>query len=87
MPETYHDPHGKSVANWSGVSLLILAAALIAAGVAWGVHALQIAGVIVAIIGVATGLILSKLGFGAPRIPPPPAPGTQGTGTESPAGR
>ncbi len=66
------DIHGKSVAGWTGVSILLLAAVLIAAGVAWGVHALQIAGVVVAVIGVAAGVILSKVGFGAPPIPPPP---------------
>lgn len=86
MSETHHENHGHSVAAWTGVSLLIVAALLIAIGVAWGIHALQISGVIVAVIGVAAGVILSKAGFGAERVQAPATPGVASS-TDSPAGR
>lgn len=74
MAATHTDNHGKSVAGWTTMWILMLAAALIAVGVAWGIHALQIAGVVVAVIGAATGKILVRAGFGSDPIQAPPLP-------------
>jgi len=73
MAET-HQNHGHSVAAWTAVATLMVAAVLIAVGVAWGIHACQIAGVVLVVLGVAAGKILTKAGFGSEPMAAPPAP-------------
>ncbi len=66
--------HGNSIAAWTMVTLIILGSLLIAVGVAFGQHSLDITGLAVGILGVMIGKILSRTGFGAPALR---APGDQ----------
>lgn len=75
--------HGNSVAAWTMVALIILGSLLIAFGVAFGRHPLDIVGVVVCVVGVATGKILSKSGFGAPALLAPGATSGQRNGLTS----
>ncbi|MDQ2851633.1 MAG: hypothetical protein M3Y49_13045 [Actinomycetota bacterium] len=74
MAEEEPGNHGNSIAAWTMVAILILGSLLLAFGVAFGRHSLDIAGVVIGALGVATGEILSKAGFGAPALR---APGDQ----------
>lgn len=77
-----HENHGHSIAAWTGVGFLLVAAVCIAVGVAWGLHSMQITGTVLAVVGVAAGVILSKAGFGAEKMPPPPNPAETGQEVE-----
>lgn len=74
MTEEEPGNHGNSIAAWTMVAILILGSLLLAFGVAFGRHSLDIAGVVIGTLGVVTGEILSKAGFGAPALR---APGDQ----------
>lgn len=74
MAEEEPGNHGNSIAAWTMVALIMLGSLLIAVGVAFGRHSLDIAGVLVCILGVAARQILSKAGLGAPALR---APGDQ----------
>lgn len=58
------DDHGASVAAWFGVLALLVASAVIAAGVYLNQDIITIIGVVLAVIGLVVGIILAKLGFG-----------------------
>lgn len=64
-----HEDHGHSVAAWTCVGILMIAALLISIGVAFGNHVLDIIGVVLIFVGVAAGIVLSKAGFGS--VSPP----------------
>jgi hypothetical protein len=64
MAEESHENHGHSVAAWTTVTFLLVASLCVGVGVAWGVHALYYAGGAVALVGVAVGKTLAKMGFG-----------------------
>lgn len=70
-PETHevHEDHGHSVAAWTCVGILMLAALVISLGVAFGSHVLDIIGVVLIVVGVAAGVILNKTGFGSASAP------------------
>ncbi|TWP33572.1 HGxxPAAW family protein [Leekyejoonella antrihumi] len=69
-----HDDHGHSVAAWTAVATIIVAAVLIAIGVAWGLPAFWIPGIVLVVLGMAAGKILAMAGFGSEPIAAPPAP-------------
>ncbi|WP_246242757.1 HGxxPAAW family protein [Flexivirga aerilata] len=74
--EVPHEDHGHSVAAWTAVVLLLLAAASVSIGVAWGLHFFYYLGAALTIIGVAAGKILASMGFGNKHVhvaPPLPA--------------
>ncbi|WP_425484559.1 HGxxPAAW family protein [Allobranchiibius huperziae] len=66
------DSHGNSIAAWTGVVVILLGSVLIGCGVAFGRHALDIAGVVACAVGAGSANILSRAGFGAPHLQPPP---------------
>ncbi len=66
-----HESHGHSVAAWAMVGLLMVGSLFIAFGVAFGLHSLDIIGVIICLAGVVAGKALSKAGFGAPALEAP----------------
>lgn len=66
-----HENHGHSVAAWTMVGLIMLGSLLISFGVAFGLHWLDIVGVVVCAIGVVAGKALSSAGFGAPALHAP----------------
>jgi len=73
MAEEFHEDHGHSVAGWTTVAFLLVAAICVGVGVAWGIHALYYTGGALAVVGVAVGKILAKMGFGnhtRPTAPP-----------------
>lgn len=71
MKEEEPGDHGNSIAAWTMVALIVLGSLLIAFGVAFGQHPLDIVGLVVCVLGVATGKILSKAGLGAPALRAP----------------
>lgn len=64
MAEEHHENHGHSVAAWTTVAFLLVAAICVGIGVAWGIHALYYTGGAVAVVGLVVGRILFKMGFG-----------------------
>ena len=64
MAEEFHEDHGHSVAAWTTVVFLLVAAVCVGIGVAWGIHALYYTGGSVAVVGLAVGKTLAKMGFG-----------------------
>lgn len=72
-----HDNEGKSVASWTAVWILLVAAALIGLGVMFDIKALWIVGIVLVLVGVAAGKALTAAGFGSPPHPIPQAPGDE----------
>ncbi|MEO7069674.1 MAG: HGxxPAAW family protein [Nostocoides sp.] len=64
------DSHGKSVAAWTCVGILLVAATVMSAAVLWPNVAVFIVGAVIAVIGVVVGKWLSMAGYGAK----PPTP-------------
>ncbi|MEI2731312.1 MAG: HGxxPAAW family protein [Dermatophilaceae bacterium] len=60
-----HDNHGHSVAAWTAVGILTVAAAIMCAAVVWPSTGLFVAGAALAVVGVVAGKVLSMAGFGA----------------------
>ena len=61
----HDDNHGHSVAAWTAVIILIVAAAIMSLAVLFPNVGLFGAGVIVAVVGVVAGKVLSMAGYGA----------------------
>lgn len=59
-----HDHHGQSVAAWTGVAILLVAAALIALAFPLSNTPLLIAGVVLVIVGLVVGKVLAATGYG-----------------------
>lgn len=73
MAEQIHEDHGHSVAAWTTVSFLLVAAICVGVGVAWGLHPLYYTGGALAIVGLLAGKVLGKMGFGNHhKLDPPP---------------
>ena len=63
-----HDPnesHGHSIAAWTGVITLLVAAAIMSAAVLWPNLWLFIVGAVVAVLGVVAGKVLAMAGYGS----------------------
>jgi hypothetical protein len=56
--------HGHSIAAWTAVTILLLAAALIGVGIALQVLWLDLVGVALVVVGVVAGKVLAMAGFG-----------------------
>jgi Gpi18-like mannosyltransferase len=61
---SHHDPHGQSVASWTSVIVLMVAAAVMSMAVVWGNTGIFIAGAVLALVGVIAGKVLAMAGFG-----------------------
>ena len=61
----HDDNHGHSVAAWTAVTILIVAAAVMALAVAFPNVWLFVGGVVLAVVGVVAGKVLSMAGYGA----------------------
>jgi multisubunit Na+/H+ antiporter MnhG subunit len=61
----HDDNHGHSVAAWTAVIILIVAAAIMALAVLFPNVWLFVAGVVVAIVGVVAGKVLTMAGYGS----------------------
>ena len=61
----HDDNHGHSVAAWTAVLILIVAAAVMSLAVLFPNVWLFVAGVIVAVVGVVAGKVLSMAGYGS----------------------
>jgi hypothetical protein len=61
----HDESHGHSVAAWTGVTTLMVAAVVMSAAVVWPSRGLFIAGVVLAVVGVVAGKVLAMAGFGA----------------------
>ncbi|MBC9957479.1 HGxxPAAW family protein [Yimella sp. cx-51] len=73
MAEEHLDNHGKSVASWTAVGILLTAAALIAIGVYFGLDILTWIGVVLVVVGAIAGKALTAAGFGSDPHPAPQA--------------
>ena len=60
----HHDNHGQSVAAWTGVGLLMVAAVVMSWAVVIPPTGLFIAGAVLAVVGVLAGKVLAMAGFG-----------------------
>jgi len=60
-----HEDHGHSVAAWTAVGILLVAAAIMSLAVAFPNRWLFVVGVVVAVIGVIAGKVLAMAGYGA----------------------
>jgi len=60
-----HDDHGHSLAAWVAVTIMIIAAAIMAAAVLWPNVWLFIGGAVLAVVGGVAGKVLSMAGYGA----------------------
>ena len=61
----HDDNHGHSVAAWTAVLILIVAAAVMSLAVLFPNVWLFVAGVVLAIVGVVAGKVLSMAGYGS----------------------
>lgn len=86
MAEEEPGDHGNSIAAWSMVGILMFGSLFIAFGVAFGLHSLDIVGVIICVLGVATGKLLSRAGFGAPALEAPGDQKTEDVSTQAQTG-
>ncbi|GAB3589409.1 HGxxPAAW family protein [Calidifontibacter terrae] len=66
MTQEHHDNEGKSVASWTAVWILLVAATVIGFGVMFNITALWIIGAVLVLIGVVAGKALTAAGFGSP---------------------
>ena len=64
MAEHHDDDHGNSVAAWTMVGILLVAAAVMSLAVAFPNVPLFIGGVVLAIVGVVAGKLLALAGYG-----------------------
>jgi len=80
MPEQDQEQenHGQSVAAWTAVTILLLAALVMSFAVVFASKVWFGVGVVVAVVGVVVGKVLSNAGYGAaPRHPSRQQPGGQ----------
>ena len=61
----HDDNHGHSVAAWTAVLILIVAAAVMSLAVLFPNAWLFVGGVVLAVVGVVAGKVLSMAGYGA----------------------
>jgi hypothetical protein len=61
----HDDNHGHSVAAWTAVLILIVAAAVMSLAVLFPNVWLFVAGIVLAIVGVVAGKVLSMAGYGS----------------------
>ncbi|SEI79362.1 HGxxPAAW family protein [Demequina mangrovi] len=66
LPEIAPHNHGRTTAAWVTNIGLVIAALLASVGIAIPVHALTIAGIVVAVASLAAGAVLRALGHGQP---------------------
>lgn len=59
-----HDNHGMSVANWTGVGLIILGSVIMSLAVIQDARPLFIVGAVVVVAGIVAGKVLSMAGYG-----------------------
>lgn len=60
-----HDNHGSTPAAWTAVTIIMVAFAVGALGVATGTTWLFWAGVVIAVIGIVVGKVMQMMGMGA----------------------
>lgn len=60
----HHDNHGQSVAAWTGVVVLMVAACIMAVAVLQSSTSLFIIGAVVAVVGIVAGKVLAMAGYG-----------------------
>ncbi len=59
-----HDNHGMSVANWTGVGVIILGSVIMSLAVIQDARPLFIVGAVVVVAGIVAGKVLSMAGYG-----------------------
>ncbi len=59
--------HGHSIAAWTGVTILLVASALISLGVGFDWMWAVIAGIVLVVVGIVAGKVLSMAGLGQPK--------------------
>ncbi len=60
----HHDNHGQSVAAWTGVAILMVAAFVMAFAVLQSSTLMFIVGAVLAVIGIVAGKVLAMAGYG-----------------------
>ncbi len=66
LPDVAPHNHGRTTAGWVTNAGLVLAAILIAVGIAWAVHPLTFTGIGIGVVALAAGAALRALGHGQP---------------------
>lgn len=62
-----HPSHGNTVAAWTAVGILIVAALVMCIAVAVASVTMFVVGVVIALAGLVTGKVLAMAGYGMPR--------------------
>jgi hypothetical protein len=72
MAELEHqEDHGHSVAAWTAVIIILIGAAVAAAGVAIASAVVFWVGIAICLVGAVTGKVLGMAGYGAKDVPEP----------------
>ena len=66
MEHPAHPSHGNTVAAWTAVGILLIAALVMALGVVLASVLVFVIGAVVAVVGVVAGKVLALAGYGAP---------------------
>lgn len=69
MAEHGHPSHGNTVAAWTAVGVLLVAALVMSLGVILASVTVFVVGAVVAVLGVVAGKVLALAGYGAPQTP------------------
>jgi hypothetical protein len=67
MAEHGHDSHGNTIAAWTCVGVLMIAAFIMCLAIVLASVAVFVGGAVVAVIGLVVGKLLSLAGYGAAR--------------------
>lgn len=68
------DTHGKSVASWTAVGILLFAALLIGVGIFFNIDVVTWIGVALVVVGAIAGKALTAAGFGSTPLAAPVSP-------------
>lgn len=69
MAEHGHPSHGNTVAAWTAVGILLVAALVMSIGVILASVVVFVIGAVIGVLGIIAGKVLALAGYGAPQSP------------------
>ncbi|MGN6610508.1 MAG: HGxxPAAW family protein [Angustibacter sp.] len=67
MAEHGHPSHGNTVAAWTAVGILLVAALVMSVGVILASVVVFVVGTVIGVLGIVAGKVLALAGYGAPQ--------------------